>query len=87
MYLFKTENGREVEQNPDIFLKARTRQILGLADGTHSRSSIEDLLEHDIGAELYWLIQSGLVEEQVRMRSAVNHTGLQRESVGHWQTI
>ena len=87
MYILKTENGREIEQNPDIFLKARTRQILGLADGTHSRSSIEDLLEHDIGAELYWLIQSGLVEEQVRMRIVLNHTGLHRESVRHRLTI
>jgi hypothetical protein len=87
MYLFKTENGREVEQNPSIILKARTRQVLSLADGTHSRSSIEDLLDHDIGAELYWLLQSGLVEEQVRMRSVVNHTGLRRESEQHWQTI
>jgi hypothetical protein len=87
MYILKTESGREVQQNPNIVLKPRVRQILILADGTHSRGYIEDLLDHDIGAELYWLIQSGFVEEQVHLRCIVNYTGLLIEPIQQSQFI
>jgi hypothetical protein len=79
MHLMKTESGKEALQNPDILLKPRIRQILILADGSQSRDSIQDLLERDIGSELYWLLQSGLVEEQEDLRYAVNRIDKQWE--------
>jgi hypothetical protein len=79
MHLIKTESGRKALQNTDILLKSRIRQILILANGSQSRDSIQDLLERDIGSELYWLIQSGLVEEQVDLRYAVRRLDKQRE--------
>jgi hypothetical protein len=79
MHLIKTERGRKALQNPDILLEPRIRQILILANGSQSRDSIQDLLERDIGSELYWLHQSGLVEEQVDLRYAVRRLDMQRE--------
>ena len=79
MQLKKTERGKEALQNPDLCLKPRIRQILMLADGTHSRGSIQDLMEHDIGAELHWLLQSGFLDEQVNARYEVNQKGMQRD--------
>lgn len=73
MDLIKTKIGWEALQNPDVVLKPRMRQILILANGSHSRDSIHDLLERDIGAELHWLLQSGFLEQQVNWRYAVNH--------------
>jgi hypothetical protein len=63
MRLIKTATGKDALLNRDIGLKPRMRQILILANGTHSRDSIQDLMERDIGAELYWLLQCGYVEE------------------------
>jgi hypothetical protein len=63
MRLIKTATGKDALLNRDIGLKPRMRQIVILANGTHSRDSIQDLMERDIGAELYWLLQCGYVEE------------------------
>ena len=79
MQLKKTERGKEALQNPDLYLQPRIRQILILADGTHSRGSIQDLMERDIGAELHWLLQSGLLDEQVNARYEVNQKRMQSE--------
>jgi hypothetical protein len=81
MQLKKTEKGKEALQKPDLYLKPRMRQILILADGTHSRGSIQDLLERDIGAELHWLLQSGFLDEQVNARYEVNQKDMEREDI------
>jgi hypothetical protein len=72
MALVKTEIGRAALHSHDLGLKPRMHQILVLANGTHSRESIQDLMERDIGAELHWLLQSGYLEETVDMRYAVD---------------
>jgi hypothetical protein len=79
MQLKKTERGKEALQNPDLYLQPRIRQILILADGTHSRGSIQDLMERDIGAELHWLLQSGFLNEQVDARYEVRQRPMQSE--------
>jgi hypothetical protein len=79
MRLKKTESGKKALLNPDLYLKPRLRQILILADGTHSRGSIQDHMERDIGAELHWLLQSGLLDEQVSARYEVNQKRMQSE--------
>jgi hypothetical protein len=79
MKLKKTERGKEALQNPDLCLKPRIRQILILADGTHSRGSIQDLMERDIGSELHWLLQSGFLNEQVNARYEVSQRCMQSE--------
>ena len=77
MQLKKTESGMEALQNTDLYLRPRMRQILILADGVHSRGSMQDLLERDIGAELHWLIQSGFLDEQVNSRYEVSKKRIQ----------
>lgn len=72
MQLKKTDRGVEALLNPDLYLKPRMLQILTLADGTHSRGSIQDLMERDIGAELHWLLQIGYLDEKVNARYEVN---------------
>jgi hypothetical protein len=83
MRLVKTEIGQEALQNRDQCLKPRMLQILSLANGTHSRESIQDLMERDIGAELHWLLQSGYVEEEVDYRYRVVGSSLNAGSL-HW---
>jgi hypothetical protein len=76
MRLAKTECGKEALEKRDHCLKPRMLQVLILANGTHSRESIQDLLEHDIGAELHWLLQSGYIEEvDIRYRVARSSNG------------
>ena len=77
MQLKKTERGMEALQNPDLYLKPRIRQILILADGTHTRGSIQDLMERDIGAELHWLLQSDFLEEHVNARYGLSQRRMQ----------
>lgn len=72
MALAKTEGGKAALQRRDLGLTPRMRQILVLANGTHSRDSIQDLMERDIGAELHWLLQSGYLEEAIDIRYAVD---------------
>jgi hypothetical protein len=72
MALVKTESGKTALQSRDLGLTPRMRQIMVLANGTHSRESIQDLMERDIGAELHWLVQSGYLDETVDTRYAVD---------------
>jgi hypothetical protein len=81
MQLKKTERGMQALRNPDLYLKPRIRQILMLANGTHSRGSIRDLMERDIGAELHWLLQRDFLEEKVNARYEVNQIRMKREDI------
>lgn len=63
MKLIKTEKGREALRSRDPYLAPRERQIVILANGTHSRESIQELMARDIGPELHRLLQSGYLEE------------------------
>jgi hypothetical protein len=64
MKLIKTEKGREALRSRDPDLAPRERQIVILANGTHSRESIQELVARDIGPELHRLLQSGYLEER-----------------------
>jgi len=81
MPLVKTESGKVALLNRDLGLKPRMRQVLILANGVHSRESIQDLMERDIGAELHWLLASGFLEETVDPRYAVKRLLIPR---GAW---
>ena len=72
MALLKTEGGKAALQRRDLGLTPRMRQIMVLANGTHSRDYMQDLMERDIGAELHWLLQSGYLEEAIDTRYAVD---------------
>jgi hypothetical protein len=80
MALVKTESGKAALQSRDLGLKPRMRQIMVLANGTHSRESIQDLMERDIGAELHWLLESGYLEETVVARYAVERKSKPQET-------
>lgn len=80
MALAKTEGGKAALQRRDLGLTPRMRQIMVLANGTHSRDSIQDLMERDIGAELHWLLQSGYLEETIDIRYAVDRMPKSRET-------
>jgi hypothetical protein len=71
MALLKTEGGKAALQRRDLGLTPRMRQIMILANGSHSRDSMQDLMERDIGAELHWLLQNGYLEEAIDIRYAV----------------
>jgi hypothetical protein len=81
MSLVKTEIGKEALQNRDLALKPRMRQIMILANGSHSRESIQDLMERDIGAELHWLLESGYLEETRDIRYAVQRQPLPKPEI------
>jgi hypothetical protein len=68
MQLIKTDKGREALRRRDPHLAPIERQIVILANGTHSRSSIQRLMARDIGSELHRLLQFGYLEEQVDPR-------------------
>jgi hypothetical protein len=61
MALMKTESGKEALLSRDVGLTPRMRQILVLANGVHTRDSIQDLMERDIGAALHQLLECGFL--------------------------
>lgn len=64
MTLIKTDKGREALRSRDPHLAPRERQIVILANGTHSRVSLQQLLARDIGPQLHRLLASGYLEER-----------------------
>ena len=79
MHLKKTEIGMKTLQKPAPYLKLRMRQISNLTDGTHSRGSIQSLMQRDLGDELHWLLQSGFLDEQVNARYEVSEKRMQSQ--------
>ena len=77
MHLKKTEIGMKTLQKPAPYLKLRMRQISNLTDGTHSRGSIQSLMQRDLGDELHWLLQNGLIDEHVNAFFKVNQKPMQ----------
>ena len=63
MKLIKTDKGREALRSRDPHLAPRERQIMILANGSHSRVSLQQLLARDIGPQLHRLLASGYLEE------------------------
>lgn len=63
MKLIKTDKGREALRSRDPHLAPRERQIVILANGSHSRVSLQQLLARDIGPQLHRLLASGYLEE------------------------
>ena len=73
MKLIKTEKGRVALRMRDPNLMPHERQIVILANGAHSRVSIQQLMARDIGAELHRLLQSGYLEECVGVSHGTHH--------------
>jgi len=65
MTLIKTDKGREALRSRDPHLAPRERQIVILANGVHSRLSLQQLLARDIGPQLHRLLASDYLEERV----------------------
>lgn len=63
MKLIKTDKGREALRSRDPHLAPRERQIVILANGSHSRMSLQQLLARDIGPQVQRLLASGYLEE------------------------
>ena len=63
MKLIKTDKGRQALRSREPHLTPRERQIVILANGGHSRLSMQELMARDIGPELHRLLQSGYLEE------------------------
>lgn len=63
MKLIKTDKGRQALRSREPHLTPRERQIVILANGGHSRLSLQQLMARDIGPELQRLLQSGYLEE------------------------
>ena len=77
MHLKKTEIGMKTLQKPAPYLKLRMRQISNLTDGTLSRGSIQSLMQRDLGDELHWLLQNGLIDKHVNAFFKVNQKPMQ----------
>ncbi len=77
MHLKKTETGIKTLQKPAPYLMLRMRQISILAGRTHSRGSIQSLMQRDIGDELHWLLQNALIDEPVNAFFKVNQKPMQ----------
>jgi hypothetical protein len=73
MALIKTENGKEALQSRETGLTPRMRQIMVLANGVHSRESIQDLMERDIGAALHQLLECGYLVDTADLRFAIDY--------------
>lgn len=73
MKLIKTEKGRVALRMRDPDLMPHERQIVILANGAHSRASIQQLMARDIGPELHRLLQSGYLEECVAVNHGTHH--------------
>ena len=63
MKLIKTDKGRQALRSREPHLTPRERQIVILANGGHSRLSMQQLMARDIGPELHRLLESGYLEE------------------------
>ena len=73
MKLIKTDKGREALRSRDPHLAPRERQIVILANGTHSRVSLQQLLARDIEPQLHRLLASGYLEERVLTQHSPPH--------------
>lgn len=80
MKLIKTDKGREALRSRDPHLAPRERQIVILANGAHSRVSLQELMARDIGPELHRLLQSGYLEERLDTSHSA-HRAAQSSSV------
>jgi len=79
MQLIKTDKGREALRSRDPDLTPIERQIVILANGTHSRVSIQQLMARDVGSELHRLLQLGYLEERVDARHGA-HVAAQHQA-------
>jgi len=81
MKLIKTEKGREALRSRDPYLAPIERQIVILANGSHSRESIQELMARDIGPELHRLLQSGYLEEHAGASHAAHQTSHTHQTI------